>query len=56
MALVYSELAAPLLDTINADIANTSTLASSLLTAIVYGADLFGDEAMFLTGNFGFDG
>ena len=56
MALVYSEWAGPLLDTINADIANTSTLASSLLTAIVYGADLFGDEAMFLTGNFGFDG
>ena len=56
MALVYSQWAAPLLDTINADIANTSTLASSLLTAIVYGADLFGDEAKFLTGNFGFDG
>ena len=56
MALVYSEWAGPLLDTINADIANTSTLASSLLTPIVYGADLFGDEAKFLTGNFGFDG
>ena len=56
MALVYSQWAGPLLDTINADIANTSTLASSLLTAIVYGADLFGDEAKFLTGNFGFDG
>ena len=56
MALVYSEWAGPLLDTINADIANTSTLASSLLTPIVYGADLFGDDAKFLTGNFGFDG
>ena len=56
MALVYSEWAAPLLDTINADIANASTLASSLLTPIVYGADLFDDDAKFLTGNFGFDG
>ena len=56
MALVYSEWAGPLLETINADIANRSTLASSLLTPIVYGADLFGDEAKFLTGNFGFDG
>ena len=56
MALVYTRWADPLLDTINADIANTSTLASSLLTPIVYGADLFGDEATFLTGNFGFDG
>ena len=56
MALVYTRWADPLLDTINADIANTSTLASSLLTAIVYGADLFGDEAEFLTGNYGFDG
>ena len=56
MALVYTPWADPLLDTINADIANTSTLASSLLTPIVYGADLFGDEAKFLTGNFGFDG
>ncbi|WP_114993186.1 DUF4114 domain-containing protein [Synechococcus sp. UW179A] len=56
MVLVYSKWASPLLDSINADIANTSTLASSLLTSIVYGADLFGNEAMFLTGNFGFDG
>ena len=56
MVLVYSKWAGPLLDTINADIANTSTLASSLLTPIVYGADLFGDDAKFLTGNFGFDG
>ena len=55
MALVYSEWACPLLDTIKADIANASLLASSLLTPIVYGADLFDDEAKFLTGNFGFD-
>ena len=56
MAIVYSEWAQPLLDTINADLANPSTLASSLLTPIVYGADLFADEAKFLTGNYGFDG
>jgi len=56
MAVVYTRWADPLLDTINADIDNTSTLASSLLTPIVYGADLFGGEAKFLTGNFSFDG
>ena len=56
MALFYSKWAGPLLDSINTDIANTSTQASSLLTPIVYGADLFGNEAKFLTGNFGFDG
>ena len=56
MTLVYSKWAVPLLDTINADIANTSAQASSLLTPIVYEADLFEDEAKFLAGNFGFDG
>ncbi len=56
MAIVYSKWAVPLLTTINADIANTSVQASSLLTPIVYAADLFEDEAKFLTGNFGFDG
>jgi len=34
MALFYSKWADPLLDTINADIAYKSTLASSLLTPI----------------------
>jgi len=56
MAIVYSKWAVPLLTTINADIAKTSAQASSLLTPIVYAADLFEDEAKFLTGNFGFDG
>lgn len=56
MALIYTELADPLLAYIDADIANSSTSASALLTPINYNADLFANEAKFFSGNYGFEG
>ena len=56
MAIIYTELADPLLAYIDADIANSSTSASALLTPINYNADLFANEAKFFSGNYGFEG
>ena len=56
MAIRYTSWADPLLDYINEDLAVSTGGASSLLTPINYNADLFADEARFLTGNYGFDG
>lgn len=56
MSITYTPLAEPLQDFIAADLANTSTGASTLLTPINYNADLFADHAAFLSGNYGFDG
>ena len=49
MAIIYTELADPLLAYIEADIANSSTSASALLTPINYNADLFANEAKFFS-------
>jgi hypothetical protein len=56
LAIIYTELADPLLAYIDADIANSSTSASALLTPINYNADLFANEAKFFSGNYGFEG
>ena len=56
MAIIYTELADPLLAYIDADIANSSASASALLTPINYNADLFASEAKFFSGNYGFEG
>ena len=56
MSITHTPLAEPLQDFIAADLANTSTGASTLLTPINYNADLFADHAAFLSGNYGFDG
>lgn len=56
MSAEYTAWADPLLNYINADLANTSGEATSVLTPINYNADLFANEAKFLTGNYGFDG
>lgn len=56
MAIIYTELADPLRAYIDADIANSSSSASALLTPINYNADLFANEAKFFSGNYGFEG
>ena len=56
MAIIYTELADPLLAYIDADIANSSASASALLTPINYNADIFASEAKFFSGNYGFEG
>jgi hypothetical protein len=56
LAIIYTELADPLLAYIDADIANSSASASALLTPINYNADLFASEAKFFSGNYGFEG
>ena len=49
MAIIYTELADPLLAYIEADIANSSTSASALLTPINYNDDLFANEAKYFS-------
>lgn len=56
MGIRYTKLADPLLDFIDTDIANTAAQASSLLTPIIYNADLFANDLQWFTGNYGFDG
>jgi hypothetical protein len=56
MTIVYTELANPLLDYLNAVKADTTGTSASLNNNLTLSADYFNHQAQILTANFGFDG